>query len=105
MKNYNKLVRDRIPEIITAGGATAITRILDADEYGNCLRIKLQEEVQEFLSDRTVEELADIYEVILAILKHMRVPQDLFQQIREKKAQEKGRFDDRVYLEFVVESK
>ena len=67
MKVYNKLVRDKIPEIINNNNEICKTRILDNDEYIKELNIKLQEEVKEYLESGEVEELADIEEVLRAI--------------------------------------
>ena len=68
MKVYNKLVRDKIPDIIKAEGRTVKTRVLNDEEYRVELNKKLQEEVKEYLDDNNVEELADIVEVIYGIL-------------------------------------
>ena len=64
MKIYNKLVRDKIPEIINSDNGVAITRTLHDVEYLNELNKKLQEEVKEYLEADNIEELADIVEVI-----------------------------------------
>ena len=64
MKEFNKLVRDRIPEIIEKNGQIAYTRILTDVEYKNALEEKLKEEVNEYISDNSIEELADILESI-----------------------------------------
>lgn len=63
---YNKLVRDRIPEIIQAKGDVCVVRTLDDDEYRMRLKMKLMEEVMEYQESGSLEELADIYEVIRA---------------------------------------
>ena len=73
MKEYNKLVRDKIVDIIEADGRKAEYRILDNVEFRNELNKKLQEEVHEYLEDNNVEELADIVEVIHGILNSMDV--------------------------------
>jgi predicted house-cleaning noncanonical NTP pyrophosphatase (MazG superfamily) len=67
MKEYNKLVRDKIPEIIEKSGAKAITRTLTDEEYKVFLEKKLDEEVAEFHESKSAEEIADIIEVLYAI--------------------------------------
>jgi len=69
MKTYNKLVRDRIPEIIEASGARCETRILTDEEYLKALDAKLDEELAEYHESGDIEELADLLEVIYAIAK------------------------------------
>ena len=68
MKEYNKLVRDKIPEIVISKNCKPVTRILSDEEYILELNKKLLEEVNEYLESNNVEELADVEEVILAIL-------------------------------------
>lgn len=67
MKVYNKLVRDKIPEIIDADKKTCKTRILSKEEYIAALEDKLNEEVAEYQADKNLEEMADILEVLRAI--------------------------------------
>lgn len=99
MKTHNKLVRDKIVDIIEGNGRKAIYRILDDMEYKQELNKKLQEEVQEYLNDNNVEELADIVEVIYGILNSMQISKGEFEQIRRKKQEERGAFDKKIYLE------
>ena len=99
MKIYNKLVRDKIPDIIKDEGRTVKTRILNDKEYRVELNKKLQEEVKEYLEDNNVEELADIVEVIYGILNSMDVSVEEFECIRKSKADKRGAFQDRVFLE------
>lgn len=99
MKVYNKLVRDKITDIIEADGRMAKYRILDNNEYRKELNSKLQEEVKEYLDDNNVEELADIVEVIYGILNSMDVTIDEFEKVRIKKQEERGAFNKRIYLE------
>lgn len=99
MKTYNKLVRDRIPEIIRAEGRMVKTRILDNEEYRNELNKKLQEEVKEYLEDNNVEELADIVEVIYGILNSMKVSINDFEETRKEKVAKRGAFQEKVFLE------
>ena len=61
---YNKLVRDRIPEIIEASGNTCVTEILSDEDYLRMLDVKLDEELAEYHDDQNIEELADLMEVI-----------------------------------------
>jgi len=66
-KKYNKLVRDKIPQIISDQGKKCKVYVAVSDDYRQRLKDKLTEEVQEFLQDPCVEELADIQEVLLSI--------------------------------------
>lgn len=99
MKVYNKLVRDKITDIIESDGRIAKYRILDNNEYRKELNSKLQEEVKEYLDDNNVEELADIVEVVYGILNSMDVTINEFEKIRIKKQEERGAFNKRIYLE------
>lgn len=99
MKEYNKLVRDKIVDIIEADGRKAEYRILDNVEFRNELNKKLQEEVHEYLDDNNVEELADIVEVIYGILNSMNVSIDDFEKIRLAKKEKRGSFDKKIFLE------
>ena len=99
MKIYNKLVRDKIPDIIKAEGRKIKTRTLDDQEYRNELNTKLQEEVKEYLDDNNVEELADIVEVVYGILSSMEVSIEEFENIRKSKVEKRGAFFDKVFLE------
>ena len=67
MKVYNKLVRDKIPEIIEADGKTCKTKILSDEEYIAALETKLNEEVAEYQADKNLEEMADVLEALQAI--------------------------------------
>jgi len=67
VKKYDKLVRDKIPEIIESQGKRCKVYVAANEDYQQRLKDKLQEEVQEFLEDPCVEELADIEEVLLSI--------------------------------------
>lgn len=99
MKEYNKLVRDKIVDIIEADGRKAEYRILDNVEFRKELNKKLQEEVHEYLEDNNVEELADIVEVIYGILNSMDVSIDDFEKIRLAKKEKRGAFDKKIFLE------
>ena len=92
-----KLVRDKIPEIIEASGATPLTRILETEEYLSCLETKLDEEVQEFHESKATEELADILEVVYALAEAHGCSREQLQQIFDAKHTARGGFKKRIY--------
>lgn len=96
---YNKLVRDKIPEIIKKKNAVPITHIASDDEYWQKLKEKLQEEVDEFMKDANNEELADILEVIYAICDCQKIDKNKLELLRKKKAEERGGFKDKIILD------
>lgn len=99
MKIYNKLVRDKIPEMIVNENRHPVTRVLDNDEYRVELNKKLQEEVKEYIEDNNVEELADIVEVVYGILDSMDISIEEFEIVRKAKVNKRGAFKDKIYLE------
>ena len=99
MKIYNKLVRDNIPEIMIKNGAKPVTKILSDDEYLKEQKKKLQEELTEYLLDGNIEELADLEEVLLAILKLKNISLEEFNKIRIEKVNKRGAFDKKIFLE------
>ncbi|MDD5133469.1 MAG: nucleoside triphosphate pyrophosphohydrolase [Candidatus Nanoarchaeia archaeon] len=96
---YNKLIRDRIPEIIKKNGSIPITHIGSNEEYLQKLKEKLEEEVKEFLKEDNEEELVDILEVIYAISTYKKIDKKQLELLRKKKAKEKGEFKDRIILD------
>lgn len=104
MKEYNKLVRDKIPEIIEQAGKTAYTQILTEEEYLDALDKKLNEELSEYQSDKSIEELADLLEVIYAVVKARGYSVQELECIRKKKAEERGSFDKRIMLKGVSDN-
>lgn len=103
MPSYKKLVRDKVPEIIRKNGKEPVTRILDDKEYLEELVKKLKEEVAEFEEEHSVEELADIKEVIIAIRETLGIHAGELEDVRRKKADTNGRFKKKIYLEGVNE--
>ena len=103
---YNKLVRDNIPSIIESKGETPITRILSDEEYKIELEKKLNEEYNEVLdssgTDR-LEELADMVEVIKYLAKVEKSSLDEVINIAEKKSVKRGAFEEKIFLEKVIE--
>ena len=103
MKVYIKLVRDKIPEIIEADGKECKTRILSNDEYIAALEAKLNEEVAEYQADKNLEEMADVLEVLQAICTARGYSLEELELTREKKAQKRGGFKEKIFLEYVEE--
>ncbi len=99
MKIYNKLVRDKIPDIIEQDGSKAYIRYLDEKEYNEQLNKKLLEEVKEYIESEEVEEIADILEVIESILKFKKVSEEEILKIKNEKKSKRGGFDKKIFLE------
>ena len=96
MKIYNKLVRDKIPEILERKGVSYEKRIASPEEYKEELVKKLVEEVGEFTEAGDPEELADVLEVIEALRK---LPEyDKVEDLRLQKREERGGFDEKIIL-------
>lgn len=95
---YDKLVRDKIPEIIESTGKKAIYRILDEAEYKEYLEKKLDEEVAEFHESKSVEELADILEVVFALMEAQGSSGSELGSMRRRKRHERGAFGKRICL-------
>lgn len=100
---HNKLVRDRIPEIIEASGKTCVTRILSDEDYLAALDAKLQEELNEYQADKSMEELADLLEVVMAVTEARGHDFAEVEAIRQAKADKRGGFRERIFLESVTE--
>ena len=104
MKEYNKLIRDKIPEIIANdNNKKAITKVLTDEEYKIELDKKLQEELKEYLEGDNVEELADLTEVIYAILDYKKTSIEEFEKIRLNKVEKRGAFKQKLFLEKVLD--
>ena len=105
MIEYDKLVRDRIPDIIRAAGKTPVVRtIADADEMKRRLIDKLAEEMQEYKESGSVEEIADIMEVLQALTEKVHgLKWEDVREIQGRKWEERGGFDAGVVLVRVEE--
>lgn len=101
MKIYNKLVRDKIPNIISNNNQVCQTRILSDEEYLRELNKKIQEELKEYLESGEIEELADLEEVLRAILDVKKCSYEEFEKIRTSKVEKRGAFEERIFLESV----
>lgn len=100
---YNKLIRDKIPQIIEQSGKRAVIEKLDDEQYFQLLNAKLGEELNEYLAGYSVEELADLVEVVYAILDFKKVSLVEFEKIRKEKADARGAFQERLLLKEVIE--
>ena len=98
MMVYNKLVRDRIPEIIESKGGKAEIRVLSDVEYAFYLEAKLDEEVGEYHRDQNSEELADILEVVYALAANLGVSQEKLHEIYQRKHDSRGGFEKKLLL-------
>jgi predicted house-cleaning noncanonical NTP pyrophosphatase (MazG superfamily) len=96
--DYDKLVRDRIPEIIEATGRTCVLRTLSTEEFPDRLREKLTEEVDEYLASGEVGEMADILEVVAALGQFHGVSAEDLENLRGKKLAERGGFERKLLL-------
>ena len=100
---YNKLVRDRIPEIIMASGKTCSTEFLPEEMYLKLLDAKLDEELAEYHRDQNIEELADLLEVIRAAAVARGYTVEDLERVRAEKAEKRGGFAKRILLREVYE--
>ncbi|MFH1972628.1 MAG: nucleoside triphosphate pyrophosphohydrolase [archaeon] len=96
----NKLVRDRIPKIISESGRTPLTHILaDDTELETELWRKLDEEIAELRDAKDINELADVMEVVYALADFYGVPINELEEVRRNKAYERGTFSKKIYLD------
>ena len=105
--DHNKLVRDRIPEIITADGWRPVTRVLDHAGYLAALRTKLLEEAQEAEgapAEQLLSELADVLEVLGPLASAHGMSWADVESAAARKRAERGGFDERIFLEYVEQS-
>ena len=101
LPEIGKLVRDLIPEIITKSGKTPRTSILEREDHLAALRLKILEEAQELsraCTEEVPEEMADVYEVLLAIAHQMSIPWSSIEQLALKKSKERGGFRGGIWL-------
>ena len=99
--HHEKLVRDRIPQIIAADGKTCVTRTLENAGFIAALDAKLAEELAEYLADGSAEELADLLEVLMAVAEARGYGFRRVEEIRRQKAEKRGGFQQRIWLESV----
>lgn len=100
---YNKLVRDRIPQIIEEAGKRCETEVLSNERYLEMLDKKLDEEFAEYQTEKKIEELADLLEVVYAVAEARGCPVAELEQIRTEKKEKRGAFDKKIFLIKVTE--
>ena len=100
---YHKLVRDRIPEMIEAGGNTCVTEILSDEDYLRMVDAKLDEELAEYHRDQNIEELADLLEVVYAAAMARGYTVEELERVRAEKAARRGGFEKKILLKEVTE--
>ncbi|SDN61715.1 nucleoside triphosphate pyrophosphohydrolase [Bacillus sp. OK048] len=102
MPVYNKLVRDRIPEVIESTGKQFSTRILENVEYIQELKNKSFEELEEYINaendNEAIEELADLLEIIHALAECHGASFEKVDEVRQKKVQRRGGFKEKIFL-------
>jgi predicted house-cleaning noncanonical NTP pyrophosphatase (MazG superfamily) len=102
-KTYDKLVRDRIPEIIEKEGKHCVYSVLSREDYLSLLDLKLNEELAEYQESKSMEELADLLEVMRAVVLARGSSMEEVERIRIRKAEKRGGFEKRIMLETVTE--
>ncbi|HEX5429734.1 MAG TPA: nucleoside triphosphate pyrophosphohydrolase [Patescibacteria group bacterium] len=100
-QEYNKLVRDNIPDVIKKDHKTSGFHVADEVEYEQKLSEKLKEEVEEFLAEFSPEELADVLEVIYTITDLKNIDLEKVEEIRLNKNQKRGSFKKRIILDVI----
>ena len=102
VRQYNKLVRDRIPEIIEASGKRCVWSTLSDEEYLAKLDEKLNEELAEYQESKSMEELADLLEVVRAVAAARGSSMEEVETIRRDKAVKRGGFEKKILLTKVI---
>ena len=101
MTDFGKLVRDRIPEIIAAEGRRPVVEVLSPADYRQALHAKLDEEATELATadeDELLDELADVYEVLRSMAEDAGLSVEQVVERAERKALQRGRFEERLFL-------
>lgn len=95
---FHKLVRDKIPQLISSKGETPIVRVLEDAAYTRCLEEKLDEEVEEYHREKNLEELADVLEVAVSLAENLGYTYEDLMTAYQKKHESRGGFQDRIFL-------
>jgi len=106
-KLYNKLVRDKVPDMIETDGGKPKTRILSDEEFSRYLKDKLVEEAEElclaFKDEDIKNEIVDVYEIFLALLKNHKIKLEEIEKLRQEKNRKNGSFQKKIFLESIEE--
>lgn len=97
-KQYHKLVRDRIPEIIESTGQSCVTQMLSDEDYLRMLDEKLSEELAEYQESKSLEELADLLEVMRSVVKARGCSWEQLEALRQEKCAKRGGFEEKILL-------
>ena len=103
MVQYNKLIRDKIPEIIESSGKKCDVEVMDDETYIAYLDKKLNEELAEYQADKSLEELADLLEVMYAVAEARGYSVENLENVRKQKAEKRGGFKKKLLLKSVTE--
>lgn len=104
IRTYSKLVRDRIPEIIESDGKTCVAETLSDARYLEMLDAKLNEELSEYQESKFLEELADLLEVMRAVVKARGWTLEDLERTRADKVTKRGGFEKKILLKEVIEN-
>lgn len=96
---YDKLVRDGIPDIIAAKGEVCSFHVADDSEFAEKLYEKLREETEELIEGRNVQEIADVLEVVDAIISLEKITREEVRLVASERRTERGGFERRIILE------
>lgn len=98
MKSYNKAIRDKIPEIIQKDGKSCDFKQLSDDEFLVQLEKKLYEEIEEYTQSKSIEELADLLEIIERIAELKGTTVSKLYEIKNQKIEKRGKFEKNLFL-------
>jgi predicted house-cleaning noncanonical NTP pyrophosphatase (MazG superfamily) len=93
-----KLVRDKVPDLLQKSGKKCTVRIVKGPEYIQKLKEKLKQEVDDFIADEAIEELADIIEIVSVLCKSKGVAFEQLEEFRKFKAAERGSYEGGIVL-------
>lgn len=103
MSLYNKLVRNKVPEVLEQEGKKYVIQYAEKEKMLDLLKDKLKEEAREFFQDDSLEKLADIVEVVFSLANELGYSEEEVLVKRTEKREEKGGFEEGIVLERVCE--